>query len=266
MTSWVISSGRISYCHTAHPRSCPRSRNTNESRVAGTWATSNLSDLGLEAEPVVWAVAADASGRLASSRKQGQRIGLENRLLVRVAERQRQELVDVEPHIFHARARPVGAPEDLIRELRQTRKVLQQAGGRYPGDVEPHPPVASQNEKRLLHVERPAAVRHYDAEIGKIDRDVVELHRVAVLGARPGENTGAGVDHHRQPPLLAPPVDRPQGGETVGVGVRRHALVRRMNLDEPDPEVGKAVYVTRRVLREAGVHAPVRQQALSVGL
>src|SRR5438034_2202904 len=152
MTSWVISSGRISYCHTAHPRSCPRSRNTNESRVAGTWATSNLSDLGLEAEPVVWAVAADASGRLASSRKQGQRIGLENRLLVRVAERQRQELVDVEPHVFHARARPVGAPEDPIRELRETRKVLQQPGGRYPGDVEPHPPVASQNEKRLLHV------------------------------------------------------------------------------------------------------------------
>src|SRR2546430_2894246 len=60
--------------HTAHPRSCPRSRNTNESRVAGTWATSNLSDLGLEAEPVVWAVAADArdrkSTRLNSSHSQ----------------------------------------------------------------------------------------------------------------------------------------------------------------------------------------------------
>src|SRR5205807_8930916 len=98
------SSGRISYCHTAPPRSCPRSRNTNESRVAATWATSNLSDMGLEAEPVDCAVAADARGRLASSRKQGQRIGLENRLLVRVAERQRQELVAVEPHIVHGGA------------------------------------------------------------------------------------------------------------------------------------------------------------------
>src|SRR5437879_7332054 len=209
MTSWVISSGRISYCPTAHPRSCPRSRNTNESRVAGTWATSNLSDLGLEAEPVVWAIAADASGRLASSRKQSQRIGLENRLLVRVAERQRQELVDVDPHVLHTRTRPVRAPQDPIRQLRETRKVLQQSGGRYPGDVEPHPPMASQNEKRLLHVERPAAVRHHDAEIGKVDRDVVELHRIAVLGAGPGENARARVDHDRQAALLAPPVDLP---------------------------------------------------------
>src|SRR5438045_8554503 len=112
MTSWVISSGRISYCHTAHPRSCPRSRNTNESRVAGTWATSNLRDLGLEAEPVVWAVAADASGRLASSRKQGQGMGLENRLRVRLAERQRQELVYGQPDSCLATARPVGPPED----------------------------------------------------------------------------------------------------------------------------------------------------------
>src|SRR5438552_12416721 len=150
-SSWVISSARTSYCHTAHPRSSPRSRNTNESRVAGIWATSNWSALGLVAE--VWAVAAVVRQGLASSRKQGQRIGLQDRLLVRVAERQRQELVDVVPHVFHARARPVGAPEDPIRELRETRKVLQQPGGRYPGHVEPHPPVASQNEKRLLHVQ-----------------------------------------------------------------------------------------------------------------
>src|SRR2546425_6154008 len=96
-SSWVVSSGRISYCHTAHPRSSPRRRNTNESRVAGTWATSNWSELGrgMGGGPDVWPVAADASGGLASSRKQSQRIGLENRLLVRVAERQRQELVDV---------------------------------------------------------------------------------------------------------------------------------------------------------------------------
>src|SRR2546425_2937072 len=203
-SSWVISSGRISYCHTAHPRSSPRRRNTNESRVAGTWATSNWSELGrgVGGGPDVWPVAADASGGLASSRKQSQRIGLENRLLVRVAERQRQELVDVDPHVLHTRTRPVRAPQDPIRQLRETRKVLQQPGGRYPGDVEPHPAVASQNEKCLLHVQRPAAVRHDDAEIGKIDRHVVEVHRVAVLGAGPGENAGAGVDHHRQPALL----------------------------------------------------------------
>src|SRR5205809_673334 len=109
-SSWVISSGRISYCHTAHPRSSPRSRNTNESRVAGTWATSNWSVLGPGGGPDVWAVAADVSGGLASSRKQSQRIGLENRLLVRVAERQRQELVDVDPHVLDTGARPVRAP------------------------------------------------------------------------------------------------------------------------------------------------------------
>src|SRR5438874_12592324 len=87
------------------------------SRVAGTWATSNWSDVGLE--PEVWAVAAEGRGELASSRKQSQRIGLENRPLVRVAERQRQELVDVDPHVRHARAGPVGAPQDPICELRE---------------------------------------------------------------------------------------------------------------------------------------------------
>src|SRR5207249_8997398 len=85
----------------------------------------------------------------------------------------------------------------------------------YPGDVEPHPPVASQNEKRLLHVQRPTAVRHDEAQIGKVDGDVVELQRVAVLGAGAGKNARAGVDHHGQAALFATPIDLAQRGEPV---------------------------------------------------
>src|SRR5207302_7260972 len=165
---WVVSSGRISYCHTAQPRSWPRKWNTNESRVAGTAARSKRSDW----EPEPWA--ADAAGS-ASSRKQSQRIGLENGLLVRVAQGQRQELIDVHAHVLHPRARPVGAPDDTVGQLRETRKVLQQARGRYPGDVEPYPWMAPQHEERFLHVQRPASVGHDDRQIGKVDGDVVQL-------------------------------------------------------------------------------------------
>src|SRR5207244_6185323 len=58
----------------------------------------------------------------------------------------------------------------------------------------------------------------------------------------------------------------PQGVEAVRVGVRRHPLVRWMNLDEPSAELNEAVHVARRVLREAGVHAAVREQSRWIGL
>src|SRR6266581_8732297 len=103
MTSWVISSERTSYCHTAQPRSSPLRRNTNESRVAGR------AEMSKRSAPRPALCAAAAAG-LANSRKQSQRIGLENRLLVRVAERERQKLIDVRPHVLHARARPIGSP------------------------------------------------------------------------------------------------------------------------------------------------------------
>src|SRR2546426_11639584 len=63
----------------------------------------------------------------------------------------------------------------LFRSLGQARKVLQQSGRRNPGDVEPDLAVSSQDEKRLLHVQRPAAMRHDERKIRKIDRHVVEL-------------------------------------------------------------------------------------------
>jgi len=40
--------------------------------------------------------------------------------------------------------------------------------------------------------------------------------------------------------------------------------MRRMNLEEPDAQVDESIDVATRVLREAGVHAAVRQQALRV--
>src|ERR1051325_1854305 len=184
-TCWLPSDEAISYCHTAYPRSVPRNMKTNESRVAGMAVRSKRRALG-GAEAGVCPKArtpgagAETAPRLTSSGKQRQGIGLEDCLLVRVAERQREELVDVLLHVLHTRAGPVGSPQHAVADLRETRKVLQQTGGRYPGDVEPDVPVTAQDEKRLRHVERAAAVRHHDAQRGEVDRHVVELHRVAV--------------------------------------------------------------------------------------
>src|SRR3989454_4250120 len=186
-TSWVISSGRISYCQTAHPRSAPRKSNTNESRVAGMAVRSNWSGL----VPDDWAAA-----ELASSRKQSQRIGLENGFLVGVAERERQELVDVQPHVLHTRAGPVRAPQHAVGHLGQAGKVLEQPRGRDPGHVEPHPPGAAQHEERPPHIEGPAAVHHDDPPGGEVDRPIVELHRIAELGAPPRGEGRSGGDHH----------------------------------------------------------------------
>jgi len=42
--------------------------------------------------------------------------------------------------------------------------------------------------------------------------------------------------------------------------------MRRMHLDEPGAQLGQAVNVARRVLREAGVHAAVRHESFRIGL
>src|SRR5690348_3254705 len=63
-------------------------------------------------------------------REERQRVGFENRLLLRLRQRQGQELIDVLPEILDAGAGPVGAPQDAIRDLGQAGKVLQQFRGR----------------------------------------------------------------------------------------------------------------------------------------
>src|SRR6266576_6989321 len=91
--------------------------------------------------------------------------------------------------------------------------------------------MTSQDEKRFLHVQRTSAVRHDELEIGKIDGDVVELERIAVLRARPRKDRGAGVNHDPQATLLTPPIDLAERRETVGIGVGGKCLMGRVNLD-----------------------------------
>src|SRR2546428_13091534 len=86
-------------------------------------------------------------------RKYSQRIRLENRLAVSIRERQRRELLDVLLHVPPPRSGPIGAPQHPVRELGESRKVLQQLRGRNPGHVEPDVPVPTQDEERFLHVE-----------------------------------------------------------------------------------------------------------------
>src|SRR5882762_10120738 len=105
--------------------------------------------------------------------KKRESVGFEDSLLLLFRKRQGQELIDVLPEVFHARAGPIGAPEHALSDLRQAGKVLQQLGGRNARHVESDFPMTSQDEKRLLHVQRPSTVRHHQLQIGKIDRDVV---------------------------------------------------------------------------------------------
>src|SRR5436853_4242187 len=101
--------------------------NTNESRRATKSVRANRSGLGGSRDC--------AASELASSREQSQRIGLQNRLLMRVLERERQELIEVVAHVPDSRARPVGSPQDAVGHLGQARKVLQQDVGLIPVDV-----------------------------------------------------------------------------------------------------------------------------------
>src|SRR2546423_14409955 len=68
--------------------------------------------------------------------KERQRIGLEDGPALAVIERQRHELIDVLSQILDAGARPVGAPEDAVGDLRQAGKVLQQLGRRNARHVQ----------------------------------------------------------------------------------------------------------------------------------
>src|SRR6266498_3393824 len=125
-----------------------------------------------------------------------ERVDFEDSPLLLVRERQCQELIDVLPKVFHAWTGPVGTPQHRVHKLGQARKVVQQVGRRNARDVEPDFPMTSQDKERLLHVQRPPAMRHHQLQIGEIDGDVVQLHRVAVL--RPGarKDRRAGVDQN----------------------------------------------------------------------
>src|SRR5437773_11048595 len=103
--------------------------------------------------------------------------------------------------------------------------------------------MTSQDEKRFLHVQRTSAVRHDELEIGKIDGDVVELERIAVLRTRPRKDRGAGVNHDRQATLLTPPIDLAERRETVAIGVGGKCLMGRVSLDQSNAQMDQAVEV-----------------------
>src|SRR2546426_11667607 len=89
---------------------------------------------GLAARPGVdWAAAA----LLTTRRKESQRIGLENRPLLLLGERQPKELIDVLPQVLDARARPVRAPQRPVHDFREAGEGLQKVPRRDAGGVEP---------------------------------------------------------------------------------------------------------------------------------
>src|SRR3954463_3255727 len=85
-------------------------------------------------------------------RKERQRVGFEDGLLLLVRQRQGQELIDVLAKVFYPGTWPVGSPEHAVHDLRQAGKVLQQFGRRNARDIEPDLPMTSQDEERFFHV------------------------------------------------------------------------------------------------------------------
>src|SRR4051812_50117082 len=90
-------------------------------------------------------------------RKERQRVGFEDGLLLLVRQRQGQELIDVLAKIFYPGTWPGGSPEYAVHDLRQAGKVLQQFGGGEARGTEPGLPMTAEEEGRFLPVYRPGA-------------------------------------------------------------------------------------------------------------
>jgi len=170
-----------------------------------------------------------------------------------------------EPHVLHARARPVvcpRGPDPRARESGSTpttgRAVSRRRRATSPGGV----------AKRKTPPPCTAADRRAPSRCG--DREnrshVVEVHGVAVLGAGPGENASCRVDH-------SPAARAPRTAGRISPGSRGPACMRSPaspgaveDLDERVPRSTRRSTSPAGYLREARVHPAVRQQSRRIGL
>src|SRR5580658_4701311 len=116
-----------------------------------------------------------------SSRPDTQRCLAQDLLLKSFIQWQRPEFIKILLNVRHPRTRPIRTEQSLVRNLFETRKILEQALGRDPADVEIHVGMAANEKECGLHPERTPPMRQQDPELGKIDSDVVDIHRIAVL-------------------------------------------------------------------------------------
>src|SRR5262249_36532736 len=82
----------------------------------------------------------------------------ENLLFCGLGDRQGEEVVHVLLHRGDAGAREVGAPDALVRELRQARQGLEELLRRDAGELEGDVAVPPSQEDGPLHLERPAGM------------------------------------------------------------------------------------------------------------
>src|ERR1019366_2391702 len=123
-----------------------------------------------------------------SQRPEGQRGALKNLAFGFLGQRECAESIQRFLDLARTRTRPVAAEHGFVRDLRQTRKVLEQLPRRNAADVQVNIRMATHQEKGGVHPEWAPAMGEHNLELRKINRHIVDVNRVSILVARAGEN------------------------------------------------------------------------------
>ena len=127
--------------------------------------------------------------------------------------------------------------------------------------------MTAQQEERLVTPQGTTAVGEDDLQFREVDRDIVALHRAPELATRAREDARSCVHHHGHAALLAQFVDGAQFRDVARVGVRRHELVRRVDLDRVEPQlVEQVAHLASDVLREPRQHPTQRHEPAREGV
>src|SRR5208282_2831133 len=113
---------------------------------------------------------------------------LKNLALALLWQRQCPESIQCFFEVARTRTRPVAAEQCFVRDLRQTRKVLEQLPGWNAADVQVHIGMTAYQEEGGVHPERAPAMGEHNLELRKINRYIVDVNRVSILVARAGKN------------------------------------------------------------------------------
>ena len=82
-----------------------------------------------------------------------------------------------------------------------------------------------------IHPERTAAVCQEDFELGEINRDIVNVNRVAIFITRARKDRRPGVEHNRDAISLGCPINDFEFFNSMQIIVWKQQLMRRVNLD-----------------------------------
>ena len=114
-------------------------------------------------------------------------------------------------------------------------------------------------------VKRTPGVGQDDRQAWKIDRHVVDRHRIGEYVPGRWKDRRPGVKHHRDSARLAFPIDVGELRQIGTIRIRREELMRRMDLDHPDPQIQNAARFRSRVSFMQRIDRADGQQSMAMG-